>query len=290
LYIERSEKNFIMSDRLFNLSGKCVLVTGGGTGIGKGVAIELAKSGADVAIGYNSSVKGAEEVVNEIRTMGRRAVAIKANLYEFDSCIKLVDSAVEYLGGLDALINNAGITFTKKFLEITEEEFNYILSVNFKSQYFICQRAISYMINRGEDLKKNNPGYNWPGGSIINVSSVHGIVGLPRHSLYAATKGAIISFSRELAVELCPKHIRVNIVAPGTIEVPSYYKADPNYTREVGNKIVPWGRVGLPNDVGYLIVYLVSDESEFMTGSVICFDGGLTAKMPLNYEPPEKSR
>ena len=107
--------------------------------------------------------------------------------------------------------------------------------------------------------------------------------------MYAGTKGAINAFSRELAIELCEQHIRVNVLAPGTIEVPSYF-SDPNYSRELGNSFVPWGRVGLPDEVGYLAVYLMSDASEFMTGHVLHFDGGLTAKLPVDYRPPEGDR
>jgi NAD(P)-dependent dehydrogenase (short-subunit alcohol dehydrogenase family) len=122
------------------------------------------------------------------------------------------------------------------------------------------------------------------------MSSVHGAAGFVGHSVYAGTKGAINAFGRELAVEMCYKHIRVNVLAPGSIEVDSYFKSDPNYTREMGNSMVPWGRVGLPEDVGYLAAYLMSDAAEFMTGHVLYFDGGLTAKMAIDYKPPEGAR
>lgn len=277
-----------MLGKPFNLEGKYLLVTGAGTGIGRGIALELARQGADVAIGYCGSSQGAIETVEEIRGMERRAVAIQANLTEVANCRRLVDEAVEFLGGLDGLINNAGITFTKNFQNVTEEDFSRIFNVNIRSQYFTCQQAVPYMIERGEELRSRYPGRPWAGGSIVNMSSVHGFTGFVGHSVYAGTKGAINAFSRELAVELCPKHIRVNVIAPGTIEVPSYFKADPNYTREVGNSLVPWGRVGLPEDVGYLAAYLMSDEAEFMTGHVLYFDGGLTAKMAIQYTPPER--
>jgi glucose 1-dehydrogenase/3-oxoacyl-[acyl-carrier protein] reductase len=146
------------------------------------------------------------------------------------------------------------------------------------------------MIKRGKELTSRFPNRPWAGGSIVNMSSVHGTAGFSGHSVYAGTKGAINAFSRELAVELCPIHIRVNVVAPGSIEVPSYFTNDPNYTRELGNSMVPWGRVGLPPDVGYLAAYLLSDASEFMTGHVIYIDGGLTAKMAIPYTPPEGER
>lgn len=280
----------IPTNHKLNLNNKLILVTGAGTGIGRGAAIELARLGADVVVSYSSSAKGALEVVEEIKGLGRRSFAVQANLSVVNECYKVVDEAVQYLGGLDGLFNNAGLTLTKDFLNVTEDEFNRIYFVNIRGQFFCCQRAVPYMLQRGEELIKQNPDQLWTGGSIVNMSSVHGAVGFVGHSVYAGTKGAINSYSRELAVELCSKHIRVNVIAPGSIEVPSYFNADPSYTRELGNSLVPWGRVGLPEDVGYLVAYLMSDAAEFMTGHVLYLDGGLTAKMAIQYEPPEGDR
>lgn len=279
-----------MLDKPFSLEGKCILVVGAGTGIGKGVALELARQGADVAVSYCGSAKGAQDAVAQIEAMGRRATALQANIGIVADCRRLVNQAAEYLGGLDGLFNNAGLTFTKPFEEVTEEEFNRIYEVNIRGQFFTCQAAIPHLLGRGRRWQEKHPGRPWPGGSIVNMSSVHGAVGFVGHSVYAGTKGAINAFGRELAVELCPRHIRVNVLAPGSIEVDSYFKSDPNYTREQGNSFVPWGRVGLPEDVGYLATYLMSDASEFMTGHVLYFDGGLTAKMAIDYKPPEGAR
>jgi len=274
----------------FSLEGKLILVTGAGTGIGRGVALELARLGADVVISYSSSSKGAMEVVEEIKGLGCRAHAVQGNLGNVQECFKVVDEAVNYLGGLDGLFNNAGVTLTKGFLDVTPEDFDRIYTVNARGEFFCCQRAVPYMIARGNALREKSPDTPWAGGSIVNMSSVHGFAGFVGHSVYAGTKGAINAFSRELAVELCAHHIRVNVVAPGSIEVPSYFTSDPSYTREVGNGLVPWGRVGLPEDVGYLAAYLLSDAAEFMTGHVLYFDGGLTAKMAIQYTPPEGAR
>lgn len=276
-------------DNPFSLEGKLILVVGGGTGIGQGVALELAKQGADVVVSYRSSSQGALEVVEKIRRMGRRAAALQVDLRVVADCRQLVDEAVQFLGGLDGLFNNAGLTLTKRFTQVTEQEFDDIYSLNIRGQFFTCQQAVPYMIARGELLRQEFPEKPWAGGSIVNVSSVHGVAGLTGHSVYAGTKGAINAFSRELAVELLANHIRVNVLAPGTIEVQSYY-SDPNYTREAGNRFVPWGRVGLPEDVGYLAAYLMSDASEFMTGQVLNLDGGLTAKMAIEVEIPEGTR
>jgi NAD(P)-dependent dehydrogenase (short-subunit alcohol dehydrogenase family) len=279
-----------MLEKPFSLDGKCILVVGAGTGIGKGVVLELARQGADVALSYASSAQGALDAVAQIQQMGRRAIALQADIGLIADCRRVVDEAVEFLGGLDGLFNNAGLTFTKPFEQVTEEEFDRIYQVNIRGQFFTCQQAIPHMIERGRQLRERFPDRPWAGGSIVNMSSVHGAAGFIGHSVYAGTKGAINAFGRELAVEMCSKHIRVNVLAPGSIEVASYFKSDPNYTREMGNSMVPWGRVGMPEDVGYLAAYLMSDAAEFMTGHVLYFDGGLTAKMAIDYKPPEGAR
>jgi len=268
-----------------NLGGKLVLVTGAGTGIGQGIAMALAEMGADVALHYSRSAEGAREAVAHIEALGRRAIAIQGDLGVVADCRRVVDEAAAFLGGLDGLVNNAGITTTIDFLDVTEEQFDRSYDLNIRGQFFCSQQAVHHMLERGRELQRHDPDTYWAGGSIVNISSVHATLGCPGHAVYAGTKGAINAFTRELAVELLPAHIRANVLAPGTIEVPSYWRKSPGYTRAAGDKIVPWGRVGLPEDVGYLTAYLISDGSEFMTGSVLYFDGGLTAKMAL----PEQS-
>ncbi|MBC7815184.1 MAG: SDR family oxidoreductase [Burkholderiales bacterium] len=271
----------------YSLEGKLILVTGAGTGIGQGIALEAARQGADLVLSYAHSAKGAQEAVEEIKGMGRRALAISADLGEVAECIRLVDEAAAFLGGLDGLVNNAGVTLTLDFLDVTEDHFNRIYNLNIRGEFFCAQQAVRHMIKRGQQRDPEQP---WAGGSIVNVSSVHGFVGCAGHSVYAGTKGAINAFTRELAVELCPVHIRANVLAPGSIEVESYYKTDPNYSREFGDSIVPWGRIGLPKDCGYIASFLLSDASEFMTGHVLYFDGGLTAKMALPFQPKSGER
>ncbi len=268
-------------------AGKLILLTAAGTGIGQGIALEAARQGADVALSYSHSSKGAQETVETIQAMGRRAIAVQADLSKVPDCLRLVDEAVEFLGGLDGLVNNAGVTLTLDFLDVTEKDFNDIYFLNIRGQFFTAQRAVPYMTKRGEQLQQRTG--NWAGGSIINVSSVHGFVGCPGHSVYAGTKGAINAFSRELAVELCPSHIRVNVLAPGSIEVQSYF-SNGDYNREFGNSLVPWGRIGLPQDCGYVASFMLSDAAEFLTGQVLYFDGGLTAKMALPIQPAPSKR
>jgi NAD(P)-dependent dehydrogenase (short-subunit alcohol dehydrogenase family) len=279
-----------MNNYPYNLEGKRVLVAGAGVGIGLGIAMEAARQGADVVISANSNMAGAHSAVAEMQAMGSRAKAIQANLGQVADCTRLVNEAATFLGGLDGLVYNAGITATIDFMDVTPELFEKLYAINIRGMFFCAQAALPYMLARGRQLQEQMPERKWAGGSIINISSVHSIAGCPGHSVYAGTKGAINAFSRELAVELCPAHIRVNVIAPGTIEVPSYYKIDPNYNSEDGGRMVPWGRVGLPADVGYLANFLLSDAAEFMTGHVLFFDGGLTAKMALPIQPASGER
>ena len=277
-----------MAKSPYSLENKLVIVTGAGTGIGQGIALEVARQGADVVLSYSSSSKGALEAVEEIKGMGRRATAIHADLGKVADCQRLVDDGVAFLGGLDGLVNNAGITLTADFQTVTEEQFNRIYFVNIRGQFFTAQRAVRYMIERGQVLQQR--GESWAGGSIVNISSVHGFLGCPSYSVYAGTKGAINAFSRELAMELCPAHIRVNVLAPGSVEVQSYFLKGSTYTHEFGNSMVPWGRVGMPRDCGYLATFMLSDAGEFLTGQVVYFDGGLTTKMALPDLPPSGER
>lgn len=278
-----------MTEQPYSLAGKLVLVTGAGTGIGQGIALAAGRAGADGALHYASSAAGAQDAAAQISALGRRAIAIRGDLRVVAECRRVVDAAAAFLGGLDGIVSNAGVTLTADFLSISEEQFDRIYDLNIRGQFFCDQQAVGHMIRRGAELR-SRAGGRWAGGSVVNISSVHGLVGCPGHAVYAGTKGAINAFSRELAMELLPAHIRVNVIAPGTIEVPSYWKAPGDYTREFGDAMVPWGRVGLPADVGHLAVYLLSDAAEFMTGQTLYLDGGLTAKMALPYQPPAGER
>jgi len=254
------------------LTGRKALVTGSGTGIGREIALEFARQGADVVLHYAHSGAGAKSAVEQIEAMGRRGAAFRADFDNVDEVVSLGDSAIGFLGGIDCLVNNAGITFNKPFSKVTREQFDKMYHVNIRAQFFLTQRAAERMEKDG-------------GGAICNITSIHGIQGAPEHSVYAGTKGAIVAYTRSLAVELAHKNIRVNAIAPGWITVDNYYKVLPGFNEEDAKKTawekVPVARYGLPIDIARLAVFLCSEDAGYIVGQTIVADGGTTSLMSL---------
>jgi len=251
------------------MKGKKVLVTGAGTGLGREIALEFARQGADVVLHYAHSSEGAELAVEEIHRLGGKSLAIKADLKDVDQAIGLTKGAIEFLDGLDILVNNAGISMTLEFEDVTPEQYDLLYNVNVRSQFFIIQTALPAMIKQG-------------GGAIINLSSVHGIRACKGHSVYAGTKGAIIAYTRELAIELAPKGIRINAIAPGAVPVENHFKAaGTNDFSELG-ALIPCGFPGTPLDIAKAAIFLASDDARYIIGQTIVIDGGTTSWMSFS--------
>lgn len=251
-----------------NLQGKIAVVTGAGLGIGQAIAVELARQGARVAVHYSRSEKGALETAGRIKEFNGEAYPFQADLSQVSECRRLIKSVAEQLGTIDILVNCAGVTRKVNFLETDETTYEEVFNLNMRGYFFCAQEVARGLVDRGS------------GGTIINITSIHAFAGLPGHAAYAATKGAIITFTRELTSELARHKIRVNAVGPGLIEVPRYFDI-PGYNREIGNNAVPLGRVGLPADIGGIVAFLASDAAEFITGQVIYVDGGTTTRLAL---------
>ena len=250
------------------MKGKRVLVTGAGTGIGRGVAVEFAREGAAVALHYSQSGKGAESAAGEIRKAGGKAKAFQADFRTVAPVRQLAQEVLGYLGGLDVLVNNAGITMNRVFEQVTEEQYDTLYNVNVRAQFFLTQALVPALGEAGK-------------GVVINLTSNHAFFGLREHSVYAGTKGAIVSYSRELALDLAPRGIRVNAIAPGWILVENHLKVEPGLDVEAAGSRQPAGILGDPVDVARLAIFLASEESRYIIGQTLLIDGGTSAIMPL---------
>jgi NAD(P)-dependent dehydrogenase (short-subunit alcohol dehydrogenase family) len=249
------------------LEGKRVLVTGSGTGIGKGVALEFAAEGASVALHYAHSEEGARGAVEGIRAKGGEADAFHADLTDLDQVHALAEMALDFLGGIDVLVNNAGITMNRPFEEVTPGQFDTLYHVNVRGMFFLTQSVIPSMLTQGH-------------GAVINVSSVHAFSGKVEHTVYAGTKAAIVAFTRVLALEMAPKGIRVNAIAPGWILVENHLKVMGDFDRQASSRRLPAGFIGDSRDIGRLAIFLASDEARYIVGQTFIIDGGQTAIMP----------
>ena len=243
------------------LEDKIAVVTGASRGIGRAIAVELARRGAQVVINYHRSAEAAEEVVSAIEAMGEQAVAVQADVSDFDQAAGLIKAALDAYGQIDILVNNAGITRDQLLMLMKEQDWDDVLRINLKSIFNCCKAAARPMVRKRQ-------------GRIINITSVSGIAGQGGQTNYAASKAGIIGFTKSLAKELGPRNITVNCVAPGFI--PTDLTADlPEDIRQNALEVTPLRRMGQPEEIAYAVAFLASEEASFITGETLTVDGGL---------------
>ena len=251
------------------LKDKVALVTGAGSGIGQAIAERFAAEGASVVVNYRPRGKhGGAEVADAITKKGGKAAAIAAEVNERSQVEQMIRQTVEKFGRLDIAVSNAGIEIQKPFLEVTDEEWDKVISVNLYGAFLVSQIAARQMVKQGH------------GGRLIFISSVHEDIPFANYTAYCASKGGIRMMMRNLAIELAPHKINANNIAPGAIATPINQAVlqDPEAMKNALSEI-PWGRFGKPEEVASVAVFLASDEAEYVTGSTYYIDGGLTQQV-----------
>jgi len=254
------------------LTGQTALVTGANSGIGKAVAIGLARAGADVVVNYVTNPAEAEDVAHLIESFGRRAIAIKADVSKEDEVIAMFAQAVAHFGTLHIVVSNAGLQRDSAYVEMTLEQWNTVISVNLTGQFLCTREAAREFMRRGVDES-----LSVAAGKIICMSSVHQVIPWAGHANYAASKGGIDMLMRSLAQELAPHRIRVNSIAPGAIRTPintAAWNTSAAYSDLM--TLVPYKRIGEPEDIARAAAWLASDASDYVTGATLFVDGGMT--------------
>ena len=241
------------------LNGKIALVTGASRGIGRAIAVELAKQGADIVVNYVKDEQEASKVVDEIKNLGNKSVALKADVSDFNEVSKMFEKIKGEFGRLDILVNNAGITKDRSLKKMTQEEWSKVIETNLGSVYNVTKNALPLM-------QKNS--------RIISISSIVGLYGNFGQANYAASKAGIIGFTKSLAKELGRHGITVNVIAPGFIESEMTKKIG-FLKKKILTYMIPLKRSGMPEDVANLAAFLASDKSSYITGQVISVSGGL---------------
>lgn len=247
------------------LDQKVAIVTGSDSGIGRAIAIQFAQEGATVVINYAHAQDKAEQVREIIEQNNGKALVIQADVSQYQQAMGLIQQTVEHFNRLDIIVNNAGMEIHNAFLDVTEEQWDRVLSVDLKGTFFCSQAAAREMVKRKT------------AGRIINISSVHEDLAMPQNAPYCCAKGGIRMMTRTICLELAPYNITVNNIAPGAIDTPidADVKADPE---KIGAllKEIPQHRMGQPEEVAKLALFLASDAAAYVTGSTYIIDGGLT--------------
>ncbi len=245
------------------LEGKAAIVTGGGRGIGRAICLAYAKEGADVIVNYASKDQPAQEVVEMVKQMGRKAVAVKGNVAQKADVDKIIQTAIDHFGKIDILVNNAGVSKPNMLYKMTEEQWNEVIDIQLKGPFLCIQAASKHMMEKKY-------------GRIINVTSSAGLWGTKGQINYSSAKGGIVALTKSAARELAGHGITVNVVQPGYVgtEMFDRVKADPKLMEIYTGRIL-LGRFAEPEEVAPTFVFLASDEANYITGQLICVDGGL---------------
>jgi glucose 1-dehydrogenase len=254
------------------LARQRALVTGANSGIGRSVAVALGQAGADVVVNYVEDDDAANDVANEIRRAGSKAIVHKADVSAQDQVSAMFDRAVKEFGTVDILVNNAGLQRDAAFAEMSLAQWNKVLDVNLTGQFLCAQAATREFLRRGVV-----PSVSRAAGKIICMSSVHQAIPWAGHANYASSKGGIKLLMESMAQELAPKRIRVNGIAPGAIQTPINTSAwnTPDALKRLLT-LIPYGRIGLPEDIARAAVWLASDDSDYVVGTTLFVDGGMT--------------
>ena len=245
-----------------DLSGKVVLVTGAQQGIGRAIALRCAAAGADVAINWLDDEDTANDIADEIRASGRRALTVRGDVGQLAEVEAIVAAVETQLGPIDVLVNNAGVFPRVPFLELCESDWDFVLGVNLKGSCFCAQAVAKRMVAAGRS------------GAIINLTSGAAYRGSPRGVHYCASKGGVVSLTRQMALELAPHRIRVNAIAPGLTDTAQPRHGSSEEEIAATARAIPLGRIAQPDDIARTAVFLASEEAGFVTGQILHVNGG----------------
>ncbi|MDQ6623186.1 MAG: glucose 1-dehydrogenase [Verrucomicrobiota bacterium] len=259
-------------DPIKPLKNQKAIVTGGSSGIGEACALALGAAGAAVVVNYRTEKEEAERVASVINKGGGEAIAVGADVSREEEVERLFATALEHFGTVDILINNAGMQRDAAFSEMTLDQWSRVIAVNLTGQFLCARAAVREFLRRGVIA-----GVSRAAGKIIAMSSVHEVIPWAGHVNYAASKGGIMQLTKSMGQELAPKKIRVNSIAPGAIKTPINHEAWETAEAETALlKLIPYGRVGVPDDIARGAVWLASDASDYVTGTTLFIDGGMT--------------
>ena len=258
------------------LAGKVVIITGGGTGLGKAMALLMAKEGADIVVAARR-VNAIEQTAREVKDMGRRALAIPTDVTDSQQVNSMVERTIAEMGGIDILVNNAGIVrgqVPKPLWELSDEEWHLGINTNLSGAFYCCRAVMKHFVDQGH-------------GKIINIASGNGMRGSRGDYMYGTAKAGVINLSRVLAITFAQNNIQVNCIAPGFVDVRHMQPEPPTSEVTRTAKFIPVGRFGVPNDIGHLGLFLASEASDYITGGLFPNDGGGLAGgvTPTGYSP-----